>query len=301
MQSVTTQPTYPRRARHVVWSRVWIHAVLLFLSFLFLLPLLVVVSASLSSEQALARDGYGILPREFTTYTYEYLLREPGQIVDGYKVTILVTVVGTAVGVLVMALLAYVLSRSDFLLRKPLSFYVLFTLLFNGGLVPSYILVTQYLHLKNSYLALILPYLVVPWFVLLLRTYFAGLPRELIDAAKMDGAGEWRIFFQIVVPLSTPAIATVALFSALLYWNDWFLALLYIDTPSMLPLQYLLYRISTNISFLNANAQLFGVPVPAQSAQMAIAVLAVGPIVFVFLFVQKYFVRGITLGGVKDG
>jgi putative aldouronate transport system permease protein len=139
----------------------------------------------------------------------------------------------------------------------------------------------------------------MPWYVLLLRAYFSALPRELIDAAKVDGAGEWRIFFQIVVPLSRPALATVALFCALAYWNDWYLALLFINNPALVPLQYLLYQISTNIAILQTSSQAFGVQIPALSAQMAIAVLAIGPITLAFLAVQKHFVSGITLGGVK--
>jgi putative aldouronate transport system permease protein len=160
-------------------------------------------------------------------------------------------------------------------------------------------LITQYLHLQDTLWALILPYVVVPWYVLLLRTYFASFPMELIDAAKIDGAGEWRIFFQLVMPLSTPALATVGLLSMLLYWNDWWLGLLYINNPQLAPLQYLLYRISTNIDFLATNPQTVGIAPPIESVRMAMAVLATGPIVFAFLFVQKYFIRGITLGGLK--
>jgi hypothetical protein len=142
-----------------------------------------------------------------------------------------------------MSLLAYALSRSRFKYRKQLSFYVFFTMLFNGGLVPWYIWLTQGLHLKDKVEALILPYLIVPWFVLLLRTYFAQLPEELLDSARVDGAGEWRIFFQFVVPLSTPSLATIGLFCILMYWNDWWLALLFINEPKLHPLQYMLYTI----------------------------------------------------------
>ena len=287
---------FRRRAR---WGHGIIHACLLLLSFLFLAPLILMISASFSSETDISKYGYSLFPRTFTTAAYHYILQDPGQILMAYGVTITITLVGTAVGVLVMALLAYPLSRKDFLLRKPLSFYVFFTLLFSGGMVPLYILVTHYLQLQDTLWALILPYLVMPWYVLLLRTYFAALPRELIDAAKIDGATEWRIFFRIVVPLSRPALATVALFSALVFWNDWYLALLFINNSNLVPLQYLLYQISTDITVLQTSSQAFGVQVPALSAQMAIAVLAVGPITFAFLFVQKYFVSGITLGGVK--
>ncbi len=277
-----------------------VHACLLLLSFLFLVPLILLVSASLSSEADISTYGFSLVPRSINFAAYQYILNDPSQILSAYAVTITVTLVGTFAGVLIMALLAYPLSRTDFSLRRPLSFVVFFTLLFSGGLVPLYILVTHYLQIQDTLFALILPYLVMPWYVLLLRAYFAQLPRELIDAAKVDGAGEWRIFFQIVVPLSRPALATVALFCALAYWNDWYLALLFINNPALVPLQYLLYQISTNIAILQTSSQAFGVQIPALSAQMAIAVLAIGPITLAFLAVQKHFVSGITLGGVKE-
>jgi len=280
-------------------ARFIIHVVLALLSIAFLLPLVLVVSASFSDEQAIATYGYTLLPVKFSTFAYQYILQEPSQIIQAYGVSLFVTVVGSGLSLLIMALLAYALSRRDFGFRKPLSFYVFFTMLFNGGLVPFYILVTQYLHLQDTLLVLILPHLVIPWFVLLLRTYFAALPPELIDAAKIDGAGEWRTFFRIVAPLSTPALATVGLFSILLYWNDWWLGLLFINNPHLVPLQYLLYKLMADIQFLASNQQTVGMAIPSQSVRMAMAVLAIGPIVFAFLFVQRYFIRGITLGGLK--
>jgi putative aldouronate transport system permease protein len=289
----------PGRLGRLRPSDIAIHACLLLLSFLFLVPLIILVSASLSSETDISTYGFSLIPRTFTGAAYQYILQDPTQILTAYAVTITVTLIGTGAGVLIMALLAYPLSRTDFSWRRPLSFFVFFTLLFSGGLVPLYILVTHYLQIQDTLFALILPYLVMPWYVLLLRAYFAALPRELIDAAKVDGAGEWRIFFQIIVPLSRPALATVALFCALTYWNDWYLALLFINNPSLVPLQYLLYQISTNIAILQTSSQAFGVQIPALSAQMAIAVLAIGPITVAFLAVQKHFVSGITLGGVK--
>jgi len=294
-------PSVPRESKYRPFrpGRLAIHAVLLVLSFLFLLPLILLVSASLSSETDISTYGFTFLPHRVTFAAYEYVLQNPSQIVTAYAVTVTVTVIGTLAGVLVMALLAYPLSRTDFSWRRPLSFVVFFTLLFSGGLVPLYILVTHYLQIQDTLWALILPYLVMPWYVFLLRAYFAGLPRELIDAAKVDGAGEWRIFFQIIVPLSRPALATVALFCALTYWNDWYLALLFINNPALEPLQYLLYQISTNIETLQTSSQAFGVQIPALSAQMAIAVLAIGPITLAFLAVQKHFISGVTLGGVK--
>jgi putative aldouronate transport system permease protein len=282
-------------------SRLIVHFFLLLFSLLALIPFVMLISASFSSEVSFGKYGYTLFPQDFSLEAYEYLFNDFGQIINSYFITIVVTFVGSSMGLLIMSLLAYSISRKDFKFRKPLSFYVFFTMLFNGGLVPWYILITQYLHLKNTIFALILPYLVIPWFVLLLRTYFAGLPTELFEAAKIDGASEWRVFFQIAIPLSTPALATIGLFSMLQYWNDWWLALLFIDDRKLFPLQYLLYTIQSNIDAISQNPEMnMGVIIPTQGVRMAMAVLAIGPIIFAFLFVQKYFVRGITLGGIKE-
>jgi putative aldouronate transport system permease protein len=294
-----TGSQYRRRGR---WSHLLIHVVLSILSLLFVLPLLLVLAGSFSTEQDIARFGYSLIPRHISLDAYQYLFNNADLIASAYGVSIVVTLVGSAASLLVVALLGYAISRRDFHFRRTLSFFSLFPLLFNGGLVPTYIMMTQLLHVQDTLLAYILPYLVLPWNVLLLRTYFAGLPSELIEAAKLDGAGEWRIFFQIVVPMSTPALATVGLLIMLVYWNDWFQGLLYISNTHLMSLQYLLYQISQNVLMLNATANQSSVTtaaIPAQSVLMAMAVLAIGPIVFVFLFTQRYFVRGITLGGLK--
>src|SRR6266699_591470 len=195
--------------RRIRPSRLVMHAFLLLLSFLFLAPLILMISASFSSETAISQYGYSLFPRSFTTAAYQYILQDRSQILTAYGVTITVTLIGTCVGVLVMALLAYSLSRKDFFLRNPLSFYVFFTLLFNGGLVPLYILVTHYLQLQDTLAALILPYLVMPWYVLLLRTYFAALPSDLHHAAHTDPARHSRIIVPILVPLSRSVRAIV--------------------------------------------------------------------------------------------
>ncbi|MCL5996278.1 MAG: carbohydrate ABC transporter permease [Chloroflexi bacterium] len=277
----------------------FIHVILALIGLLCVLPLIFTVSASFSEEKDIALYGYALIPRSFTTFAYDYLLRVPGQILRAYGVTSFITAVGSGLGLLMMSLVAYVISRPDFPFRKQLSFYIFFTLLFNGGLVPWYIWLTQGLHLKDSVWALILPYLVVPWYVLLLRTYFASLPQELLDAALIDGAGEWRIFFKIVLPLSTSSLATVGLFLVLMYWNDWWLAMLYIDNHNLEPLQYMLYRILTNIRAMEASPQATGMTPPVWTVRMAMAVLATGPAALVFLLVQRYFIRGVTIGALK--
>ena len=298
--TTTRQPAPLNRYRVQAYlSRFAVHAVLTLVGLTCLIPLILVVSISLSDELRLAKEGYQLLPVGFTTFAYEYILQEPRQILRAYGVTAFVTTVGTVAGLLVCSLLAWPLARKDFRLRGPLSFYVFFTLLFNGGMVPFYILVTRYLGLKDNIFVLILPYMVTAWYVLIIRTSFAQLPTELLDAARIDGAGEWRVFFQIVVPLSKPVLATIGLFFVLRYWNDWFLALLFIDDSSMYPLQYLLYVLMANINIMAANPQTTGMPIPTLSARMAMAVLAFGPALFTFLLLQKYFVRGITIGGLK--
>ncbi len=276
-----------------------VHGILILIGLACLIPMMLVISISLSSEKALVEQGYHLLPVGFTTSAYDYILQQPGQMLQAYGVTGFVTIVGTGVGLLLSAMLAWPLARQDFRLRGPLSFYVFFTMLFGGGMVPFYILVTRYLGLKDNVLALILPYLVTAWYVLILRTSFAQLPTELLDAARIDGAGEWRIFFRIVLPLSKPVLATIGLFYVLRYWNDWFLALLFINDAVLYPLQYLLYVLMRNITFMASNPQTTGIPIPTQSARMALAVLAFGPALFTFLLLQKYFVRGITIGGLK--
>jgi putative aldouronate transport system permease protein len=276
--------------------------VLLVVAIAFLVPLLVVISTSFSSEDAVAKDGYSLFPRDFTFYAYQYILSNPLQILRAYGVSIVVTVVGTVVSLTVMSMLAYTLSRRDYRWRKPLSFVVLLTMLFGPGLVPSYILITQTLNLDNTLLALIAPYLVTPWYVLLLRTFFSQLPQEVLDAAMIDGASEWQIFTRIAIPLAKPALATVGLFVVLLYWNDWWLGLLYIQDSNLVPVQLYLYRIISNIDFIVASDQMLGQlrGVPIVTARMAAAVLAIGPIIVAFFYVQRFLIKGITVGGVKD-
>jgi putative aldouronate transport system permease protein len=266
---------------------------------IWMIPLVMIVSGSLTEESTLVNDGYQIIPPKFSLEAYRWLWNDPSMLIQSYGVTIIVTLVGTVVGVLVMSMLAYALSRRDFKLRTLITFIVFFTMLFNGGLVPYYINMSRVLGVKDTLWALILPYLVSPFYVLLLRTYFSGLPRDLFDAARVDGAGEWRIFFRIVVPLSTPALATVGLFTMLQYWNDMYQALLFIENQNLYPLQFTLYKLLVNTQMLNELTVQSGTPVPHTSVTMAMAVIAIGPVVFAFLFVQKYFVRGITLGSIK--
>lgn len=280
-----------------------LNLLLALVTFLFLVPLWVVVSASFTEEVSLTKEGYGLWPAQFSMAAYDYILQNPSQIINAYGVTARVTLIGTLASLFINSLTAYVLARTDFRWRRPFSFYIFFTMLFNGGLVPSYILITQYLKLRDTLWVLIIPALMSPWHIFLLRTYFSTLAKEYIDSAKLDGANEWQIYWRIVLPLSTPALATIALFTILGYWNDWWLALLYINEAVLYPLQYLLFAILRNAEFLttnaNSSAMLGSVNVPLQTVRMAMAVIAIVPVAIAFVTLQRYFVRGLTIGGIK--
>ena len=290
------------RRRGLDPTTVVVHICAAGLALLCLFPLLLVVASSFTDEISLLRNGYSIIPSKFSLAAYVAIFEKPAVILRAYAVTTGITVAGTILGVSMMALLAYPLSRREFILRTPLSFMVFFTMLFNGGLVPYYILMTQYLNVQNTIFALLLPHLVGAYYVLILRTYFSGLPDELFEAARVDGAGEWTIFWQIAVPLARPALATIALFIALNYWNDWTTALYFIRSPDLYPLQYLLYIIQSNAQAMALQEQVGQVgtqKLPTETARMAMAVLATGPASILFLFFQKYLVRGVTLGAFK--
>lgn len=229
------------------------------------------------------------------------------QVLQAYGVTIFVTVVGTFLSVTVISMYAYAISRKQFKFRKQFTFIAFFTMLFSGGMVPFYIVMTQFLDLKNTMWALILPMAVNAFYIIIMRTFFLrSVPEAILESARIDGAGEMRIFLTIVLPLSIPGIATIALFSTLAYWNDWFNALLFIDDPNKIPLQSLLMRIENNMDFIKQNAMLSNQnsailkSIPQDSARMAMVVIATLPIALSYPFFQKYFIKGLTIGGVKD-
>ncbi len=285
-------------------ENIWIHIFFIIACLVCLLPFLLLLSVSLSSEEDIIQYGYSLWPRNFDFSAYEFILKDPSQVISAYQVTIFSSVVGTALSVFVMALLAYSISRKNFSYRRAISFIVFFTMLFSGGLVPSYILNTHYLHLKDNIWVYSLPSLVNGFYVFMLRTFFAGLPTELYESAKIDGANEMRCFFRIALPLSKPAIATVSLLVLLIKWNDWFTAMLYIEKQELVSLQYLLQRIMQNIELIRQNQELFSavgesVELPNESLRMAMAIVCAGPVLLVFPFFQKYFVKGLTIGAVK--
>lgn len=269
-----------------------------------LLPFIIVLSGSFTSERDLITKGIGLWPGTFSVDGYKFLFQNSDSIVTGYKITLLVTVVGTAISLYLTASLAYVISINTVKLRNHISFFVYFTMLFSGGLVPWYILIVRYLGLKDSLLALILPMLINPFYIMLMRTYFKGIPDSLRESALMDGASEFRILVRIVLPVSLPIIATVTLFYMLAYWNDWYHALFFIDSKELVPLQFNLYRITSNLSYLSSSSAMAQsavqyVTLPSESVRMATVVLTIGPIIFVYPFLQKHFVKGILVGSVK--
>lgn len=291
------------RARPV--SETIIHLFFILLSAAVVVPFVLVVSISFTDEQSLLAHGYRMLPHTFSLQAYETIFRAPNQLIRSYGITIFVTVVGTLVSLLLTGMVAYSLSRKNYRYRRITTLYVFFTMLFNGGLIPLYILMTQYLHLKNTLAALIVPYLLNPFFIMVMKGFLDKLPPELIESAKVDGSKEIRTFFSIVLPLSTPALATVGLFISFAYWNDWWLGLLFIDNANLTPLQLLLYRIMSNIEYItnmigkSGNVTIKLADFPSLSSRMAMAILVAGPMMFIFPWFQRYFVSGLTVGSLK--
>ena len=272
------------------------------LAALCVLPFVMLISGSFSSEQAIRFNGYSILPQEFTTEAYGVIFKSPEKVLRAYGVTIFITAVGTILGLFLLTMTAYVISRQDFKYRNKISFFFYFTTLFNGGMISTYIFYIQYLHLKDNFLALILPGIMNVFYLLIMRSFVNTVPTALIESAKIDGAGEFRIFVQIVLPLLKSGLATIGLFMALGYWNDWYNAMLYMNTETKFPLQYMLYNMLQKQQALAAIASQVGIKVenlPSNSLKLAMAVGATGPIILFYPFVQKYFVKGITIGSVK--
>ena len=269
-------------------------------------PFLLLISSSLSSESALAEFGYNFFPKDFTLDAYTYLFKSSMKITKGYGITILVTAVGTVCSVLMTTLFAYPLSRKELPCRYAFSFFVFFTMLFNGGLVPTYMMWTQTFHIKNTLLALILPGLLLnAFYIIMMRSFFtANIPDALLEAARTDGAGEYRILWEVVLPLSKPMMATISLMVGLGYWNDWMNSMYYITDENLYSIQAILNTIITNIQYLTSgqSSVTSGVDVsklPSVSIRMAIAVIGVLPVLCIYPFFQKYFVKGIVVGGVK--
>jgi len=280
------------------------HLFFLLLSIMLLVPILSLVAISISHEPDITNNGYRLVPEHIDFTAYAHLFKEPRIIVDAYQVTFVSSALGTLLSVAIISMCAYALSRRNFHYRTFITFFLFFTMLFHGGLVPSYILMTNYLHLQNTYAALVIPLMGSVWFLLIMRTFLQQLPIELVESATIDGAGEWIIYTRIIVPLSAPVLATIGLLQLLQYWNSWFPALLYINDDKLYPLQYLLQVMLRNMTEVLRNMEM-GVNVnqiadlPSEAIRMAMSVIVIGPILFIFPFFQKYFTKGLTVGSVK--
>jgi putative aldouronate transport system permease protein len=266
------------------------------------IPFILILSGSLSTESLILRTGYGLIPKGFTISAYEMVFKIPQDIFNAYGVTIGLTVTGTLLGLFFISMTAYVLLRKSFRSRNFFAMFFYFTTLFSGGLVPWYILMLRYLNMRNSYLALLLPVLFSVFDLIIMRTYMKSIPDSLCESAIIDGANEFIIYTRIYLPLCKPVLATIGLFIALRYWNDWYNAMLFISDETMHPLQYYLYRTLNTMQTARMAAERAGVPIiemPSQTFRLAMTVVATGPIIFLYPFLQRYFIRGITIGAVK--
>ncbi|WP_423803009.1 carbohydrate ABC transporter permease [Paenibacillus pseudetheri] len=280
------------------------YLIIMIFSLLCLFPFLLIISGSLTANESIIRDGFHLIPKVFSLEGYEMVFIFPTQLIKAYSVTVFVTVVGTLVGLFLITMAGYVLQRKDFKYRNPLSFFIYFTTLFGGGLVPWYIMLTTYFGLADTYAVLILPGLMTPFLIILMKNFIkSAIPEELFESAKIDGANDFRIYYSVVLKLAMPGIATVGLFLALTYWNDWFMSSLFINDASMYQLQYYLYNTINTMMFVSQMATGTGVTlgreIPTESTKMAMAIVVTGPIIFLYPFVQRYFVKGLTIGAVK--
>lgn len=268
-----------------------------------ILPFMLIISASFTAEKSITLHGFSLIPRQWSVAAYDLIFKNPKQIVGSYAVTIGMTVIGTMIGLFIIAMTGYALQRPDFRQRNIISFYIYFTTLFSGGLIPFYMMVTQTLKLKDNYLAVLLPLMMSPFLIILMKNFMKSIPHEITESATIDGAGDFYIFLRIILPTAKPALATVGLFLALGYWNEWYNSMLFLSSKvEYRPLQLFLYNTINEARYIRDSAAASNIPaidIPLESMKMATAVVATGPIIFAYPFVQKYFIQGITVGAVK--
>ncbi|MDD5898527.1 MAG: carbohydrate ABC transporter permease [Clostridia bacterium] len=268
-----------------------------------ILPFWMIITSSFSTEEAIRRTGFTLWPSDFSTYAYELLFRSPDQMIGAYIVTILLAVIGTVVGLFIISMTGYALQRKDFPFRNGIMFYIYFTSLFSAGLVPFYLLMKQTLNLADTYWAILLPLLMSPWLIVLMKNFVKAIPHEITESGKIDGAGDFRIFWALILPSLKPALATIGLFLALGYWNEWYYSSLFLSSKvEYRPLQYHLYNVINKVASLKnsvAGSNVVLDDLPGETLKMATACVATGPIILLYPFVQKYFVAGLTVGSVK--
>lgn len=269
------------------------------------LPFWLMLVGSVTREVEILQEGYSLWPGSFALDAYEVIFNDPRRILGAYRNSVIVTGAGTFLAVWVISMLAYPLSLPNFKGKNVIAFYCFFTMIFSGGMAPTFIVVRNVYGLTNTYWAMILPPLMNVFWMFVLRNFFKGIPDSVRESAIIDGANEWTIFIRVILPLAIPGIATITLFQMLFYWNDWFPGLLFIDDVNMEPLPLLLYRIISSTNFMLSNSEAAealaaeGDLVPAESVKLATSVVAIGPIIFVYPFIQRYFIKGITLGSIK--
>ncbi len=282
--------------------RVFGYVLITFYALACIFPFLIIIGTSFTNESVIRAEGVKLIPKEFTTKSYEMVMRG-GMIWKSYGLTITLTLCGTVVGLLIIAMTGYALQRKDFPLRNAISFYIYFTSLFSAGLAPYYLLMTQTYKLNDSYLAVFFPLLMSPWLIILMKNFVKAIPHEITESGKIDGAGDMVIFTRLILPMLKPALATIGLFLALGYWNEWYQSSLFLSSRvAVKPLQFQLYKVVNETQSLKnsiAGQYITLTDVPTESLKMATAVMATGPIVFLYPFVQKYFIGGITVGAVK--
>lgn len=283
------------------------HIILSAMSLTAILPFLLLIISSFTLQDEILLHGYSLFPKQFSLEAYAYLWRQKNQIFNAYGITVLVTVIGTVLNVFITTLLAYPLSRPDLPGRRVMTFLVFFTMLFNGGLVPTYLIYTTYFGIKNTFAALLIPTLLMsPWYVMLSKSFFINnIPDAVLESARIDGANDFVIYYKFILPMGKPIIATVALFSGIAYWNDWYNGMIYLTDHNLFSIQNLLYRMLSDIQYMSNIAQMGGqvddlsTKIPSTTVRMAIAVIGVLPIMIIYPFVQKNFVKGIAVGAVK--
>lgn len=285
-----------------------IHVVMILLCVLCIMPFLLIVVSSFTEESTLLMNGYSFFPKKVSTYAYSYILSGGGmKVLHGYVVSVGITVLGTCLSIALTVLFAYPLSRSDLPFRNVFAFFVFFTMLFNGGLVPSYMMWTKVFHIKNTFAALLFPSLLLnAFYIIMMRTYFSStIPKELLEAVKMDGGGEMITLVKIVLPLSKPMVATLVFMIGLGYWNDWMNGLYYVTDSNYYSIQNILNRMLSDVQFLSSaaaaqsGASAASTNLPSTGIRMSVAVLGILPILVIYPFFQKYLVKGIMIGGVK--
>jgi putative aldouronate transport system permease protein len=280
------------------WLDILIYLVFISFSLITLIPFILAIMISISDERSITLHGYRFIPEMYSLAAYKVVFQD-NIVVNAYKITLIVTFLGTFIAIMFSSLLGYMMSVQKVKYRNVIAFFIFIPIIFSAGLVPWYIVVTNILHLKNTIWALILPIAINPFNIFLLRNYYKSISPALSESAEIDGAGPWYIFYKIITPLSMPIMATVGLFASLSYWNDFTMSLWLIDDRKLFSIQFLLYRINSMIAYMSQHSNIAAVQMPSETIVFAMFLITIGPIILVYPYVQKYFVKGIMIGSIK--